>query len=138
MRRPSWDEYFLQIVSLVSKRSTCLKSQQGAIMVKDKRILTTGYNGAPRGLPHCIDIGCLRDEEGLVEGEKLEICRGLHAVQNAIIQAGLYGARLKDSSLYINHSLCTICGKMIINAGVSKVVTLSKRMERPILDLFKK
>lgn len=123
-KRPSWDEYFMQITQLVAKRSTCLRRKVGAILVRDKRILCTGYNGPPRGLAHCSEVGCLRDKLGIPSGERQEICRGLHAEQNAIIQAALYGISIKDSILYCTHQPCITCSKMIINAGIKKVIFL--------------
>jgi dCMP deaminase len=121
--RPSWDEYFLQMARLVAKRSTCLRRQIGAVLVKDKRILATGYNGAPSGLEHCLDIGCLREKLGIPSGQRHELCRALHAEQNAIIQAAVYGTPLKGSILYLTNQPCVICAKMIINAGIKEVVT---------------
>jgi len=112
--RPSWDDYFINIALDVSTRSTCLRAQVGAIIVKDKRILTTGYNGAPKGLPHCLDEGC-----EIVNGHCV---RTLHAEQNAILQAALYGVSLEGGTIYITHQPCHTCAKMIINAGVARVV----------------
>ena len=117
MIRPFWDKYFMEITELVSKRSTCLRRKVGAIIVKDKRILTTGYNGAPRGLPHCLEIGCLREEKKIAFGERQELCRGLHAEQNAIVQAALYGISIQGSILYCTNQPCITCAKMIINSG---------------------
>ncbi len=112
--RPTWDEYFLDITLAVSRRSTCLRAQVGAIIVKDKRILTTGYNGAPKGLPHCLDAGC-----EIVDGHCV---RSLHAEQNAIIQAALHGVSLDGGTIYTTHQPCATCAKMIINAGLTRVV----------------
>ncbi|MBP7230770.1 MAG: cytidine/deoxycytidylate deaminase family protein [Syntrophaceae bacterium] len=120
--RPDWDAYFLDIVDVVSRRSTCLRRAVGAGLVRDKRILATGYNGAPSRLQHCLDIGCLRKELQVPSGERHELCRGLHAEQNAIIQAALHGVSVKDSTLYCTHHPCVICAKMIINAGISRIV----------------
>ena len=122
MIRPSWDKYFMEITELVSKRSTCLRRKVGAIIVKDKRILTTGYNGAPRGLPHCLEIGCLREEKKIASGERQELCRGLHAEQNAIVQAALYGISIQGSILYCTNQPCITCAKMIINSGITKII----------------
>ncbi|MBD3379731.1 MAG: cytidine deaminase [Candidatus Omnitrophica bacterium] len=122
IKRPSWDEYFLNIARLVSTRSTCLRRQVGAVAVKDKQLLATGYNGAPSGLTHCEDIGCLRQEMGVPSGERHELCRALHAEQNAFLQAARNGISLKGSTLYITTQPCSICAKMIVNAGVEKVV----------------
>jgi dCMP deaminase len=121
-KRISWDEYFLQIAHLVSQRSTCLRRSVGAVIVKDKRMLATGYNGSPRGLAHCLETGCIRDKLKIPSGERHELCRGLHAEQNAIIQASLYGISVKDSSIYVTNQPCIICAKMLINAGVSEIV----------------
>ncbi len=112
----------MDITHLVSKRSTCLRRQVGAIIVKDKKILTTGYNGAPSKLRHCLDIGCLREKMGIPSGERHELCRGLHAEQNAIIQAAYHGVEIKGATLYCTNHPCIICTKMIINAGIKRVV----------------
>lgn len=122
MERPNWDEYFLNIADLVATRSTCIKKKSGAILVRDRRILTTGYSGAPKGLAHCLDVGCLRDRFGIANGEKLEFCRGIHATQNAIIQGAIFGVSTKDSVLYTQTLPCIICVKLLINAGVKKIV----------------
>lgn len=119
--RPSWDQYFMDIVELVGKRSTCLRRKVGAILVKDKRILTTGYNGPPMGITHCSETGCLRDELGIPSGERHELCRGLHAEQNAIIQAAYHGINISGATLYCSNLPCIICSKMIINAGIKKI-----------------
>jgi len=124
--RPSWEEYFIQIAHLVATRSTCLRRKVGAILVKDKRILSTGYNGPPRKLAHCAEVGCLRDELKIPSGERQEICRGLHAEQNAIIQAALYGISIKGAILYCTHQPCITCAKMLINAGIKKVIFQGK------------
>ena len=121
MVRPSWDEYFISIAKEVAKRSTCMRRHVGAILVKDKRILTTGYNGAPAGLRHCEEVGCMRENESIPSGERHELCRGLHAEQNAIIQAAYYGISIAGSVLYCTNFPCAICSKMLINAGVKTV-----------------
>jgi dCMP deaminase len=120
--RPSWEEYFVDITHLVAKRSTCLRRQVGAILVKDKKILATGYNGAPSRLEHCLDTGCLREKLGIPSGERVELCRGLHAEQNAIIQAAYHGVRIQGATLYTTLHPCIICSKMIINAGIERIV----------------
>jgi len=122
-KRPSWDEYFLQIADLVAKRSTCLRRKVGALIVKDKRILATGYNGTPTKLEHCDVTGCLREKLGVKSGQRHELCRGLHAEQNAFLQAACYGINVKDAILYLTNQPCIICAKMIINAGIKEVVT---------------
>jgi dCMP deaminase len=121
--RPTWDEYFMNIVDMVKTRSTCLRRQVGAVIVRDKRILTTGYNGTPSGLKHCGEVGCLRDEMKIPSGERHELCRGIHAEQNAIIQAAASGVSIQDSTIYVNLSPCILCTKMIINAGITRIVT---------------
>lgn len=120
--RPSWDQYFMDIVELVSKRSTCLRRKVGAVLVRDKRILSTGYNGAPTGIRHCAEVGCLREQLNVPSGERHELCRGLHAEQNAIIQAALHGVSIKGSTIYCTNHPCIICSKMIINSGIEKIV----------------
>jgi len=122
MERLSWDDYFMEITHLVAKRSTCLRRHVGAVIVRDKRILATGYNGAPRGLPHCSETGCLREKLGVPSGQKQELCRGLHAEQNAIIQAALSGVSIQDAQIYTVTQPCITCAKMIINAGINRVV----------------
>ena len=121
-KRPDWDTYFLEIVELVSKRSTCCRRAVGSGLVRDHRILATGYNGAPSKLQHCLDIGCLRAQLKIPSGERHELCRGLHAEQNAVIQAALHGVNTKGSTLYCTNHPCVICAKMIINAGVVRIV----------------
>ncbi len=120
--RPDWDEYFMRIAFLVAERSTCLRRKVGAVVVKDRRILATGYNGAPSGIPHCAETGCLREQLKVPSGQRHELCRGLHAEQNAIIQAALHGVSLKGSSMYVTTQPCIICTKMLINAGIKEVV----------------
>ena len=120
--RPTWDEYFLRITEEAAKRSTCLRRQVGAILVREKRILTTGYNGAPRGLPHCSEVGCLREKEGVPSGERHELCRGLHAEMNALLQAAVHGIRIERATLYSTTYPCSLCAKMLINCGVERVV----------------
>jgi len=122
MMRPSWDEYFMAITRTVAERSTCLRRRVGAVVILDKRILTTGYNGAPTGLSHCLDIGCLREQQGVPSGERHELCRGLHAEQNAIIQAALSGVPIRGGTIYTTHFPCVLCAKMLINAGIKRVV----------------
>jgi len=119
--RPDWDSYFMAITILVSKRSTCIRRSVGAVIVKDKRILSTGYNGAPSGIEHCSQVGCLRDQLNVPSGEKHELCRGIHAEQNAIIQAAFHGVSIKGATLYCTNQPCSICAKMIINAGIKNI-----------------
>jgi len=120
--RPSWDEYFLKITKQVSERSTCLRRKIGALLVRDKRILATGYNGAPSGVRHCYEVGCLREAQGIASGERHELCRGLHAEQNALIQAALHGIAVGGASIYCTHQPCVLCAKMLINAGIKEIL----------------
>ena len=120
--RPSWDEYFMEIANVISKRSTCIRRKVGALAVRDKQILSTGYNGAPRDMAHCSEIGCLRQEMKIPSGERHELCRAIHAEQNVIIQAALNGVALKGATIYCTHHPCVFCAKMLINAGVSKII----------------
>lgn len=120
--RPSWDEYFMEIVELIKTRSTCKRRQVGALIVKDKRILATGYNGAPAGCRHCLEVGCMREELNIPSGQRHELCRAIHAEQNAIVQAAYSGTSVKDGTLYVTHQPCVLCAKMIINAGIQKIV----------------
>jgi dCMP deaminase len=123
--RPSWEEYFLQIAKYVATRSTCLRRKVGAVLVRDKRILTTGYNGAPKNVAHCLDVGCLREKLKVPSGERHELCRGLHAEMNAIIQAAIHGVRIDGSILYCTTMPCSLCAKMLINSGVAEIVAES-------------
>ena len=120
--RPSYDEYFMEMAYIVSKRSTCIRRKVGAILVKDKHILSTGYNGAPKGHKHCSIEGCLREKNNVPSGERHEICRGLHAEQNVIIQASVFGVPIKNSILYCTNTPCIVCAKMLINAGIKEIV----------------
>ncbi len=119
--RPSWEEYFMSITALVAERSTCLRRKVGAILVRDKRIIATGYNGAPSGIRHCLDVGCLREQQGIPSGERHELCRGLHAEQNAIIQAALHGVSVAGATLFCTNMPCSICSKMLINARIETI-----------------
>ncbi len=137
-KRPSWDEYFLEIAKLISSRSTCLRRQVGAVIVKDKRILATGYNGTPKGLPHCLEIGCLREELKIPSGERHELCRGLHGEQNALLQASLHGVSVKDGVLYCTNQPCIICAKMLINAGIKEIIISDGYPDKMSMDFFRK
>lgn len=119
--RPSWDEYFLKIAQEVSHRSTCLRRQVGAILVKERRILATGYNGAPSGIRHCSEAGCTRELLAIPSGERHELCRGLHAEQNALLQAAYHGVAISGATIYSTHQPCVVCAKMLINAGVKEI-----------------
>lgn len=119
--RPNWDEYFMEIAEVVRKRSTCLRRQVGAVIVRDRQILTTGYNGVPRKLKHCSQVGCLRDKLNVPSGERHELCRGIHAEQNAVVQAAVHGISIAGSTIYVTHQPCSLCAKILVNAGISKV-----------------
>ncbi|MDP8260487.1 MAG: cytidine/deoxycytidylate deaminase family protein [Candidatus Gygaella obscura] len=134
--RPSWDEYFSDVAKLVSSRSTCLRRKVGAVIVREKRILSTGYNGAPSKTSHCIEVGCLRDELNIPSGQRHELCRGLHAEQNALLQAALCGISLKDSTIYITNHPCIICAKMIINVGIKEIVILDSYPDDMAKDML--
>lgn len=121
-QRPDWDHYFLEIAHVVAKRSTCVRRQIGAVIVRDRRMLTTGYNGAPSGLRHCLETGCLRDQLGIASGTRTEMCRALHSEMNAIIQAAQHGVSTKGGTLYCTHQPCSVCARMLINAGITRVV----------------
>ena len=120
--RLSWDDYFMEITKLVARRSTCMRRHVGAVIVRDRRILATGYNGAPRGLRHCSETGCLREKMNIPSGQNQELCRGLHAEQNAIIQSALFGVSIENSQIYTVTQPCVVCAKMIINAGINRIV----------------
>jgi dCMP deaminase len=135
--RPDWDTYFMEIATIVSKRSTCRRRNVGALIVKDKRILSTGYNGAPAGLKHCIDGECLREQMNIASGERHELCRGLHAEQNAIIQAASHGVSIASAQLYSTHLPCSICMKMLINADISKVYYLDGYPDDLAVDMIR-
>ncbi len=120
-QRMPWPDYFMRIAYLVSERSTCTRRRVGCVAVRDKRILATGYNGAPSGIRHCLDIGCLREELGVPSGERHEICRGLHAEQNVIIQAALHGVSIQGAEIFCTTQPCLICAKMLINCQVSAI-----------------
>jgi dCMP deaminase len=135
-KRPSWETYFMQITELVASRSTCIRRAVGAIIVKDKRVLSTGYNGAPSGIRHCLDIGCLREELKVASGERHELCRGIHAEQNAIIQAAFHGVSIRGATLFCTNLPCSICAKMIINAGIEQIIYQSGYADAMSTDLF--
>lgn len=122
MQRPSWDHYFMDITSLVATRSTCMRRQVGAILVKERNILATGYNGVPSGITHCDVQGCQREKLNVPSGQRHELCRGLHAEQNSIIQAARHGINIDGSTLYCTTMPCIICTKMLINAGIKAII----------------
>jgi dCMP deaminase len=135
--RPDVDEYFLKVASVVAERSTCRRHHIGAVAVKDKHILATGYNGAPAGLKDCLELGCLRDELGIASGTRQEICRGIHAEQNVIVQAGLHGVSLEGSTIYCTHTPCVLCAKMLVNARIKRFVSFGKYDDNSFKDLFR-
>jgi len=136
-RRIDTDKYFLKIASVVAERSTCRRHHIGAVAVKDKHILATGYNGAPSGRKDCLELGCLRDELHIPSGEKHEICRGVHAEQNVIIQASLHGVSLEGSTIYCTHTPCRMCAKMLVNARIERFVTFGEYNDDSYENLFK-
>ena len=136
LTRPGTDEYFLKIASVVAERSTCRRHHVGAVAVKDKHILATGYNGAPSGLKDCLELGCLRDEMNIPSGTRHEICRGIHAEQNVIIQASLHGISLEGSTIYATHTPCRLCAKMLVNAKIKRYVSYGKYNDNSFIDLF--
>jgi len=135
-RRPDIDSYFLKIASVVAERSTCLRHHVGAVAVRDKHILTTGYNGAAAGLKDCLELGCLRDQLGIPSGTRHEICRAIHAEQNVIIQAALHGVSMSGATIYCTHSPCVLCAKMLINARIARFVTYGTYSEEAFRELF--
>jgi dCMP deaminase len=135
--RPSIDEYFLKIASVVAERSTCRRHHVGAVAVKNKHILATGYNGAAAGLKDCLELGCLRDELGIESGTRQEVCRGIHAEQNVIIQASLHGVSLEKSTVYCTHTPCVLCAKMLVNAKIERFVTFGSYNDDSFIDLFR-
>ena len=137
MRRPDIDEYFLKIAAVVAERSTCRRRHMGAVAVKNKHILTTGYNGAPAGTIDCLTLGCLRDENNIPSGTRHEICRAVHAEQNAIIQAALHGVSLEGAIIYATHTPCILCAKMLANARIKLYVSYGQYTDDAFLSLFK-
>jgi len=136
IKRPAWDEYFIKAALLISERSTCLRRRVGAVLVKDRRVLATGYNGAPCGVIHCDTAGCLRQKLNVPSGQRHEMCRGLHAEQNVILQAAYHGVSTKNSSLYITNAPCSICAKMIINAGIKEVIVLGEYPDKMAIEFL--
>ncbi len=136
-KRPSWDEYFMQMAELVATRSTCLRRHVGAVIVQDKHVVSTGYNGAPRGVAHCQELGgCLRQKLGVPSGERHELCRALHAEQNAIIQAATLAQSIEGATIYVTHQPCVICAKMIINAGIEKIIVKEGYPDQMAVDML--
>ena len=134
--RPSWDDYFMGIADLVAGRATCIRRKVGAVLVKDRRILCSGYNGAPAGLPHCKETGCLRRQLNVPSGVKHELCRGVHAEQNVIIQAAYHGVAVAGATLYCTHQPCSICAKMLINAGIQEIYFRDGYDDPLAMDMF--
>jgi len=135
--RPDWDSYFMKLAMLVAERSTCLRHHVGAVIVRDKRILTTGYNGAAKGVKDCVELGCLRNELNIPSGQRHEICRAIHAEQNAIIQAGLHGITINNATIYCTHSPCILCAKMLVNAGITRFVSCTEYPDPSFKELFR-
>ena len=136
-KRPTVDEYFLKIAFVVAERSTCRRHHVGAVAVRDKHILATGYNGAPSGAKDCLELGCLREELNIPSGERHELCRGIHAEQNVIIQATLHGVSLEGSTIYATHTPCRLCAKMLVNAKIKRYVSAGRYNDDAFLDLFR-
>jgi len=136
-KRLDIDEYFLKIASVVAERSTCRRHHMGAVAVRDKHILATGYNGAPAGAKDCLELGCLRDELGIASGTRQEICRAIHAEQNVIVQSGLHGVSLGGSTVYCTHTPCVLCAKMLVNARIARFVSFGKYNDDTFVELFK-
>jgi len=134
--RPNVDEYFLKIASVVAERSTCRRHHVGAVAVRNKHILATGYNGAAAGLKDCLELGCLRDEQNIPSGERHEICRGIHAEQNVIVQASLHGVSLEGGTIYCTHTPCVLCAKMLVNAKIARFVSFARYNDDSFIDLF--
>ena len=135
--RPGIDQYFLKMALVVAERSTCRRHHVGAVATRDKHVLTTGYNGAPAGLKDCLELGCLRDELGIPSGTKTEICRGIHAEQNVIIQGAQHGINLEGSTIYCTHTPCVLCAKMLVNAKIRKLISFGKYADDAFKDLFR-
>jgi len=134
MNRPDNDTYFMDMAHLISTRSTCVRRQVGAVIVKDKRVLTTGYNGSPKGTKHCEELGCIRDQQNIPSGTRHELCRGVHAEQNAVIQAAYFGISIDGGTIYTTTYPCSMCSKILINAGIREIVYADSYMD----DLSKK
>ncbi|MCB5270872.1 MAG: cytidine/deoxycytidylate deaminase family protein [Candidatus Cloacimonetes bacterium] len=135
--RPSWQQYFMRMALLAATRSTCLRRAVGAALVRDNQIISTGYNGSPKNSPHCADVGCIREQLKVPSGEKHELCRGVHAEQNAIIQAAINGSSTRNAVLYCTHQPCSICAKMIINAEIRQIYVANAYQDELALELFR-
>jgi dCMP deaminase len=134
--RPSKDEYFMEIAGVVAKRSTCLRIHVGAVIVKEGQIISTGYNGAPHGFEHCLDIGCIREKQHIAHGTRHEVCRAVHAEQNAIIQAAIHGVSIEGATVFCTHQPCILCTKMLINGKIKRVVFLNEYPDRSSIDFL--
>ncbi len=134
--RPSWDQYFIDITKVVATRSTCLRRQVGAIIVKERHIIATGYNGAPSCLPHCAETGCMRENMLIPSGQRHELCRGLHAEQNAVIQAAVHGVSIAGGTLYSTTQPCVLCSKILINAGIKRIVFIGPYPDELAISLL--
>lgn len=137
VKRPGKDEYFLKIASVVAEQSTCRRHHMGAVAVRDKHILSTGYNGAPSGAKDCLELGCLRDAQNIPSGIRHETCRAIHAEQNVIIQASLHGVSLEGSTVYCTHTPCVLCAKMLVNARIKRFVSFGKYNDETFVELFR-
>jgi dCMP deaminase len=134
--RPTQDEYIMKMAYLVGERSTCLRRKVGAVIVKESHILSTGYNGAPKGLSHCLDVGCLRKDLDIPSGERHELCRGVHAEQNAVIQAAVFGVSIKEATLYSTNYPCSVCAKILVNARIKEIVYAEGYADRLAAELL--
>lgn len=137
MERPSKDEYFLEIASVVAKRSTCMRRHVGAVVVREGQILSTGYNGAPSGMEHCEDVGCVRAQQNIPPGERHELCRGVHAEQNAIIQAAIHGVSIEGATVYLTCQPCILCTKMLINSKIKRIVYAGEYPDKMSMEFLK-
>ena len=137
MKRPDSDEYFLKVAAVVAERSTCRRHHVGAVAVRDKHILATGYNGAPAGFKDCLELGCLRNEMGIPSGQRHEICRAIHAEQNVVVQAALHGVSLEGSTIYSTHTPCVLCAKILTNARIKRYVSFGNYSDDTCIQLFK-
>jgi dCMP deaminase len=137
VKRIDFDEYCLKIAAVVGERSTCRRHHMGAVAVRDRHILTTGYNGAPAGAKDCLELGCLRDEMNIESGTRQELCRAIHAEQNVIIQAGLHGVSLEGATVYCTHTPCVLCAKMLVNSRIKRFVTFGKYNDDRFIELFR-
>jgi len=136
-KRPSWQQYFMRMAFLASTRSTCLRRAVGAALVRDNQLISTGYNGSPKLSPHCAAVGCMRAQQHIPSGEKHELCRGVHAEQNAIIQAAINGSSTRNAELYCTHQPCSICARMIINAEIKRVYVAQSYPDELAIQLLR-